>query len=117
MPVRGDAIRWLTLPHNKWSVHFGAEDGESLDTKLMIASIEVLRLSMKKRARVNFRNKTVLQGLRRGSEHFGGVKTLFKGMRRSSIAAGVTPVASPAVVGSVAKGGASSIRGMDQTAF
>lgn len=91
LPVRGDAIRWLTLPSNKWSVSFGAEDGESLDTKLMIASIEVLRLSMKRRARRNFRNKTVLQGLRRGSEHFGGVKTLFEGIRRSSVAAGVTP--------------------------
>jgi hypothetical protein len=54
---------------------------EELSTKLIIASIEVLRQKLDKRAQQQFRARTVLTGLRRLSIEKGGVDNAMKHLR------------------------------------
>lgn len=89
-PVLSDAIRFLSEDGNRWNVEIGKQDGEELSTKLMLAAIESLRSQMKDDAKKRFDRKSLFHGLRRQSAKVGGMKTMFEGLHRASVASATT---------------------------
>ena len=108
-PMYGDAIQFLSDPDQShgWNIKFGADDGEQLSTKLMMAAIESLRLKLKDEAKSAFRMRTVMGRLRRLSQQMGGVKPLFQELRRTSVV-GQQKLFRPASAGTMSV--ASSVR-------
>ena len=57
------------------------DDGEQLSTKLIVASIEILRRKADQASQQKFRARTVLTGLRRLSVQKGGVNKAMEHLR------------------------------------